>query len=99
MTGPVKQQGKGVCARMRQCRAFLDTLKLNYAVYFNSDYDRCYCLSCAAHIPDVLEQGSAHGHKYEVPKGWCGFGLNVPPRYAGSGAENGGYVPGVLWAA
>ena len=96
MTGPAKQQGKRVCARMGQCRAFLDSLKLD-TVYFDGDHDRCYCASCAAHIPDVLEERSAHGYKYEVPKGWCGFGLDVPARYAGSGEESGGCMLGVLW--
>ena len=30
-------------------------------------------------MPDVLEKSRAHG-PYEVPKGWCGFGLMLPPR-------------------
>ena len=83
MSGRVSAQGRAVCARMQRCRAFVDALKLD-AVFLDGAHDRCYCVSCAAHIPDVLEQGSAHGHKYEVPKGWCGFGLHLPPRYAGS---------------
>ena len=31
-------------------------------------------------MPDVLEKDSEHGSPYEVPKGWCGFGIKVPPR-------------------
>ena len=51
-------------------------------MYFNAEHDRCYCPVCAAAVsmPDVLEHGKAHGCPYEVPKGWCGFGLDVPKR-------------------
>ena len=51
-------------------------------MYFNAEHDRCYCPACAAAVsmPDVLEHGKAHGCPYEVPKGWCGFGLDVPKR-------------------
>ena len=51
-------------------------------MYFNAEHDRCYCPACAAAVsmPDVLEQDKAHGSPYEVPKGWCGFGLEVPKR-------------------
>ena len=67
------------CPRKKLCRDFLDSLNLD-EVYFNAEHDRCYCQLCAAHIPDVLEQDFEHGHPYEVPKGWSGFGLHVPRR-------------------
>jgi len=68
------------CPRKKLCRDFLDSLNLDNEAYFNAEQDRCYCQPCAAHIPDVLEQHSQHGHPYEVPKGWSGFGLKVPSR-------------------
>ena len=51
-------------------------------MYFDAEHDRCYCSACAAAVsmPDVLEHGKGHGIPYEVPKGWCGFGLKLPPR-------------------
>ena len=71
----------GECEYKRRCREFLDSLKLD-SVYFNAEHDRCYCPVCAAAVsmPDVLERDKAHGCPYEVPKGWCGFGLEVPKR-------------------
>ena len=30
----------------------------------------------------MLERDSAHGCPYEVPKGWCGFGLHTKPTAA-----------------
>ena len=66
---------------MQRCADFLGSLGLSPA-YMDQRYDRCYCPSCAdaKSIPDVLEKGSKHGFAYEVPKGWCGFGLKLPPR-------------------
>ena len=71
----------GECEYKRRCREFLDSLKLD-PMYFDAEHDRCYCPACAAAVsmPDVLEHGKAHGCPYEVPKGWCGFGLDVPKR-------------------
>jgi hypothetical protein len=31
-------------------------------------------------MPELLEQDRPHGSPYEVPLGWCGFGLQVPAR-------------------
>jgi hypothetical protein len=64
------------CDLKKRCSLFLDTLKLNPA-YFESDHDRCYCPTCATAdgVPDVLEMHSAHGNKYEVPKGALTFDL------------------------
>ena len=69
------------CPRMQLCRDFLKSLNLN-PVYFDTQHDRCLCEICAAAdgIPDVLEQTFEHGQPYEVPRGWCGFGLAVPAR-------------------
>jgi hypothetical protein len=66
---------------MQKCRSFLATLRLP-AAYVDPAHDRCYCQSCAsaAQIPDVLEISSPHGLAYEVPKGWCGFGLRAQAR-------------------
>lgn len=69
------------CPLMQRCREYLRSITLNDA-YFDPAYDRCYCASCAGKVrmPDVLEQDGEHGSSYEVPKGWCGFGLKVPAR-------------------
>jgi len=69
------------CPYMQQCAAFLDSLSLN-PNYLDPKHNRCYCPTCmeTLPIPDVLETSSAHGYAYEVPKGWCGFGLSVPSR-------------------
>ena len=71
------------CPYKQRCRAFLDSLDLNEE-YFEASYDRCYCRSCAAAagVPEVLETDRAHGCPYEVPIGWCGFGLKVKPTAA-----------------
>jgi len=71
------------CPYKQRCRAFLDSLNLNEE-YFEAYYDRCYCRSCAAAagVPEVLETDRAHGCPYEVPIGWCGFGLKVKPTAA-----------------
>jgi hypothetical protein len=44
------------------------------------EHDRCYCSDCATRIPEVLEVSRPHGHAYEVPKGWCGFGFKADAR-------------------
>ena len=69
------------CDLTRRCAAFLDSLGLD-PVFFDQQYNRCYCGECvdAGCIPDILESRSKHGFPYEVPKGWCGFGLQMPPR-------------------
>ena len=69
------------CPYMKQCADFLDSLSLN-PNYLDPRHNRCYCQACVEtlSIPDVLETRSPHGYAYEVPKGWCGFGLSVPSR-------------------
>ena len=71
------------CPYKQRCKAFLDSLHLNEE-YFEASYDRCFCRSCAAAagVPEVLETDRAHGCPYEVPIGWCGFGLKVKPTAA-----------------
>jgi hypothetical protein len=57
--------------------------------YFDSQHDRCYCESCMNQVqmPETLEDGS-----YEVPSGFCGFGLKLPPRAAALDIFKGGCV-------
>jgi len=76
---PRKASPAPACQCMERCRDFLKSLNLDDE-YFNTEEDRCFCHTCAAHIPDVLEHDSEHGYPYEVPKGWSGFGLHVPKR-------------------
>ena len=73
--------GDARCVLTQRCAAFLDSLGVD-PVFFDRQYDRCYCHECVASacIPDILESNSKHGFAYEVPKGWCGFGLSVPAR-------------------
>ena len=67
------------CLYLKECRSFLATLNLNTA-YMDPEHDRCYCSDCATRIPEVLEVSRPHCHAYEVPKGWCGFGLKADAR-------------------
>jgi hypothetical protein len=66
------------CALAKECFTFLNSLGIN-AVYFDPAHDRCYCEGCGSHIPKVLEWENETSH-YEVPHGWCGFGLKLPPK-------------------
>jgi hypothetical protein len=75
--GSIKQ-GDGACALAKQCHGFLATLGIN-KVYLDPTHDRCYCESCGSHIPKVLERENDTS-PYEVPHGWCGFGLKLPPK-------------------
>ena len=50
--------------------------------YFEPDYDHCYCNACDPLVPDVLK--NVGGTDYEIPKGWCGFGLKIRPGAAES---------------
>ena len=69
-----------VCPYKKNCSEFLKSLGIDDA-YFLAEHDRCYCQICATKVgmPDVLPPSGAHGCKYEVPKGWCGFGLVTKP--------------------
>ena len=66
---------------MLVCREFLDSLSIN-ALYFDALHDRCWCATCAgaAGSREVCERHSHHGHLYETPEGWSGFGLALPGR-------------------
>ena len=77
----------GTCRYKQKCSVFLKSLGISEA-YFLQEFDRCYCSTCAARIPDVLERDSAHGCPYEVPKGWCGFGLRTKPTAAAEDVFN-----------
>jgi serine/threonine protein kinase len=71
-----------ICQEMQRCREFLNHLGLDSKL-FDPEHDRCYCASCVAAVgrmPELLEQDRPHGSPYEVPLGWCGFGLQVPAR-------------------
>eukprot|EP00961_Rhodomonas_salina_P063525 853725-Rhodomonas_salina.1 len=55
----LKQEDKPLCHRMQRSREFLDFLNLDPA-YFDPQHDRCYCATCAARIPDLLERDQPH---------------------------------------
>ena len=46
--------------------------------YLAPDQHHCFCHACEPNLPDVLDSGG----KYELPKGWTGFGLKLSPRAA-----------------
>ena len=66
------------CHKMQICHNFLATLGVS-DIYFDKANDKCYCSACASTIPDIIKTDS-RGSMYEVPKGWCGFGLKLPAR-------------------
>ena len=72
-----------MCLYKKKCSEFLKSLDL-HASYLLPEHDRCYCKICVKEVrmPDVLEHDWTHGCKYEVPKGWCGFGLSTKPTAA-----------------
>lgn len=47
--------------------------------FLHPEHDRCYCRACSgtAQLPEVMESGSG---LYELPLGYCGFALKLPPR-------------------
>ena len=73
----------GVCPYKKKCSEFLKSLGIHPS-YLLPEHDRCYCQICATKVgmPNVLERDWAHGSPYEVPKGWCGFGLHTKPTAA-----------------
>jgi hypothetical protein len=44
--------------------------------FMATSHDRCFCDACGP-FPACLSQA---GENYEIPRGWCGFGLKVAPR-------------------
>lgn len=66
------------CEAARLCQQYLESLNLPQDL-FEQKHDRCYCHSCAARdkLPDVIRVA---GERYELPIGFTGFGLKVPPR-------------------
>eukprot|EP01045_Picozoa_sp_COSAG04_P030086 COSAG04_NODE_5123_length_1728_cov_2.409454_1_plen_445_part_10 len=70
------------CATFRACQRWLESLGLAHPEHlFDPEHDICYCDgACAARHPDEAERG---GERYGLPKGWCGFGLQVDaPQFA-----------------
>ena len=56
-------------------------MNANHAgAFLDAEHDRCFCPGCAADMPAVFERDGESGSAYEVPTGWCGFGLKVPAR-------------------
>ncbi len=72
-------QPNGECPKSKGRRFMSDSLQIKHC-YLDEKHDRCYCAECAARArnPDVLDRGT--DHPYEVPKGWCGFALKLPPK-------------------
>jgi hypothetical protein len=76
LMGGTKRARAVTCKKMKDCKKYLETLGLDPS-YFDEDEDRCYCGQCSASLPPYMERGD---EKYELPLGWCGFGLAVPAR-------------------
>ena len=72
------------CPLHQVCSRFLSTLAGHHKPvidgddfarhYLAPDHNHCFCAECEPSLPDVLAGGT-----YEVPKGWCGFGLKLRP--------------------
>jgi len=73
----VPRQAASECPRAKTREYLRDVLKIN-PCYLDEQHDRCYCDRCADRIPDMLERDK--DHPYEVPKGFCGFGLKLAPK-------------------
>jgi len=72
------------CPNMQFCRQFLDSLGPPSVSpsYLDPIHDRCYCPNCTqkSNVHENLKVDVQGGHRYEVPLGWCGFGLKLSPR-------------------
>ena len=65
------------CTLAAEAREFVQTLGIDDA-FFAPEHDRCYCATCARHLPTAIQV--AANHTYELPKGFYGFGIQTPPR-------------------
>merc|ERR1719265_353945 len=69
-----------LCPHQTAAYEFLKHLGLPDS-YFNDGYDRCYCDRCYSSTwPDTHTDRNENGTMYVVPRGWVGFGLEVPRR-------------------
>jgi hypothetical protein len=78
------------CKQFKLCQKFLGTAFVDEDTasvdedtasvddLLTSSSNRCYCKSCAENDPAVRED--AGGNLFEIPRGWCGFGVKLPPR-------------------
>jgi len=68
------------CAYFEHCARFLESLKLPQDS-LDPSCDRCYCNECwtRCNLPELMYVA---GEKYELPFGYAGFGLMMPPRAA-----------------
>lgn len=80
VTSLKRARGDLPCAKAREAFEALDSLGLSEEL-LDPDNDRCYCGACAgaARLPSTMTSG---GNLYELPLGFCGFGIKVPPRAA-----------------
>ena len=76
----MKRKREDRCPLQRDAQSYLATLGLNQA-YLNPEHDRCYCSECYREDwPDsIANEGPT---SYIIPRGWCRFGVQVPPRAA-----------------
>ncbi|XP_070553198.1 neuralized-like protein 4 [Ptychodera flava] len=71
------------CQYWKLCERFKNSLKLpgKADVYFNKNFDMCYCTGCHNDRGDKLYYARGQPAKdYGVPIGWCRFALEVPPQ-------------------
>ncbi|XP_078367547.1 uncharacterized protein LOC144651479 [Oculina patagonica] len=68
------------CGYQETCHRFVSSLDLA-GVFFDANYDMCYCNECHAARGDKLYYTRGKPAKvYGIPIGWCRFGLKVQPR-------------------
>eukprot|EP00961_Rhodomonas_salina_P066902 898263-Rhodomonas_salina.1 len=73
-----RRQIREKCPCARECLEFLQGLGLDFSL-LDEDHDRCYCSKCstADRLPPTL---SVAGELYDIPHGFCGFGIKLPAR-------------------
>jgi|EP01047_Picozoa_sp_COSAG01_P039498 hypothetical protein len=77
-----QQSSEPTCPAMVAAKSFVATLNLG-AAFLDARYNRCYCPTCyPAELADVepAREDISGSDPYVIPRGWVGFGLQVPPR-------------------
>jgi hypothetical protein len=71
------QRSRLRCPQAQEAREFLQTLGLDN-VFMDASFDRCYCSKCSPNLPQTVKVAGVH--TYELPLGFSGFGVKIPPR-------------------
>lgn len=66
------------CAYQAICEEFVNTLGI-LPSYFNSDFNRCYCLNCYKG-ESILQRGKPP-RRYAIPHGWVRIAIAIDQRF------------------